>query len=339
MTGNGFPSEAPCKTSFIRRAANDKRLTCKGKLHSLSWSALTGNSLPGVGYLSERSPNLNLSRGRLGSTQQLESLSSTRRKQREHWDRLAGVIPDFFSACSTQYYRRREVALIHSFLSPLRGKRILKLDLWNEAINTRILEWMSSQAAETYGLDLSFKTVARARRNLKQTGAHLRLLQADIREIPFKAETFDLMYTMGTIEHINEYRCALQEIQRVLKSEGRAIIGVPHRWNVFLRPLFVRALRCVGRYPYCPEKSFGAEELRRVVEQSGLRVIRRTGILAFPGVVRMMDLFFYTRNIPLHRATPFLLLPFSWLENRWEWPRILGYLVVVVAEKGNAKQR
>jgi len=268
-----------------------------------------------------------------GPPHQTESLSSTRRVEREHWDKLAGAMPDFFPASSTQYYRRCEAALIRRFFGSLRGKRVLKLDLWNEAVNTRILQWMISQGAEAHGLDFSFVTTARAHQNVKQTDAHACILQADMRYIPFKRGTFDFVYTMGTIEHIDEYRHALQEIHRVLKAGGKAIIGVPHKWNIFLRPLFVKALHCVGKYPYCPEKSFSAKELRRLVEENGLRVRCRTGILAFPGVIRMIDLFLYTRKNPLHRLTPLFLWPFCWLESRWELPRLFGYLVVVVAEK------
>jgi len=39
-----------------------------------------------------------------------------------------------------------------------------------------------------------------------------------------------------------------------------------------------------------PEKSFSYGELRRVVEICGLRVRHRTGILAFPGILRMAEL-------------------------------------------------
>jgi SAM-dependent methyltransferase len=258
---------------------------------------------------------------------------SLRERQRRDWDRIAASVRDFAAAPSTLYYRRCEIALIEHAVGDLRGKRVLKLDLWNEAFNTRILDWMRSQGAEVVGLDLSRVVAHRARCNALAVGRPLALLRADIRELPFPAGSFDVVYTMGTIEHIDEYPQSLQEIHRVLRPGGRAIVGVPHKWNLFLRPLMVWILDAFGQYLYAPEKSFGAGELRRDLENAGLRPIERTGILTLPGYLRMADLFFYTRGIPLYRLSPLLLAPFQFLETRWRWPGRFGYLLTWIACK------
>ena len=262
-----------------------------------------------------------------------------RARQIRDWDRIASSVRDFHEAPSTQYYRRCEIALLERSLGSLRGKRVLKLDLWNEAFNTRILDWMREQGAEVVGLDISRVVAFRARRNARRSlgsnnGGHApALLRADIRELPFAAGSFDVVYTMGTIEHIDEYRDAIREVHRVLKPGGRAVIGVPHKWDLFLRPLMVRVLDAFGQYLYAPEKSFSASELRRDVERTGLRVVERTGILTLPGLLRMADLFLYTRGIPLYRLSPLLLAPFQYAETRWRWPGRFGYLLTVVADK------
>src|SRR4029453_3409977 len=106
--------------------------------------------------------------------------------------------------------------------------------------------------------------------------------RAGIRRLPFASGSFDFVYTMGTIEHIDEYQTAVDEVGRVLKPAGLAIVGVPHKWNVYLRPLMVMALEAVGQYAYSPEKSFSSRELREVLEKSGLRVEPRTAILRNP---------------------------------------------------------
>jgi SAM-dependent methyltransferase len=210
---------------------------------------------------------------------------------------------------------------------------VLKLDLWNEAFNTRILDWMREQGAEVVGLDLSGVVAGRARRNALAKGDPLPLLRADIRELPFPADSFDVVYTMGTIEHIDEYPQSLREIHRVLRPGGRAIVGVPHKWNLFLRPVMVWILDAFGQYLYAPEKSFGSAELRRDLESAGLQPIERTGILTLPGPLRMADLFFYTRGIPLYRLSPLFLAPFQFLETRWRWPGRFGYLLTWIACK------
>ena len=269
------------------------------------------------------------SRARFGNAQD----SSLRERQRRDWDRIAASVRDFAAAPSTLYYRECEMALIEHAVGDLAGKRVLKLDLWNEAFNTRILKWMRSQGADVFGLDLSRVVAHRAHRNAVAEGNPLALLRADIRELPFPSGSFDVVYTMGTIEHIDEYPQSLREIQRVLKPGGRAIVGVPHKWNLFLRPLMVWILDAFGQYLYAPEKSFSSGELRRDLETAGLQPMERTGILTLPGFLRMADLFFYTRGIPLYRLSPLFLAPFQYLETRWRWPGRFGYLLTWIASK------
>jgi SAM-dependent methyltransferase len=263
-----------------------------------------------------------------------ETAETLRDRQRRQWDWVASQVPDFSGAPSTLYYRDCEIALFERTVGSLAGKRVLKLDLWNEAFNTRILPWMRAQGAEVVGLDLSRTVAFRARRNALDEGSGpLRLTRADIRDLPFADGSFDLVYTMGTIEHIDEYQQALEEIERVLRPGGTAIVGVPDKWNVFLRPLMVWVLDAFGQYLYSPEKAFSAAELRGCLERAGLAVTGRTGILTLPGVLRMADLFFYTRRIPLYRLSPLFVEPFRLLETRLRWAGRFGYLLTLVARK------
>lgn len=255
------------------------------------------------------------------------------RSERANWDAIARSIPDLAPAYTTQYYRQCEIALIRRILPKLAGLRVLKLDLWNEAVNTRILNWMERQGAETYRVDLSSVTVRRAARNARRQASRMRLSQSDIRLLPFASGVFDFVYTMGTIEHVAEHRKAVAEVQRVLKPGGLAVVGVPYKWNLFLRPLLVAALDRFGKYPYSPEKAFSWKELRGVLEECGFQVVSRTGLLSAPGILRMGELFLYRRKIPLYRLSKWLVLPFELLETRWSWPGRLGYLVAAVVRK------
>lgn len=54
-----------------------------------------------------------------------------------------------------------------------------------------------------------------------------RLIQADGGDLPFKKESFDLVFAFDAIEHIQDDRAALNGFLRVLKPDGRVIITVP----------------------------------------------------------------------------------------------------------------
>jgi SAM-dependent methyltransferase len=254
------------------------------------------------------------------------------RAQRARWNALAAGLRDFRGAPSTEYYRRCEIALMQHAFGSLRGKRLLKLDLWNEAFNTRILHWARNQGAEAFGIDASSVVSRRAIDNAALEGG-LNLVQGDIRHLPFASESFDCLYTMGTIEHIDEHAQAVSEIARVLRPGGTAVIGVPHLWDLGGRPLLVALLEAFDAYPYSPEKSFSARELREVIERAGLLAVERTGILTLPGIVRMADLYCHTRSLPTAALMSKVVAPFEWLETRYRWPGRFGYLLTYIARK------
>jgi len=148
-------------------------------------------------------------------------------------------MPAFHGAPSTKYYFECERTLLESFFPNLEGKKVFKSDLWDEAKNTRILKWTANRGAEVYGLDISYPIVKDAQDLFRRSSLKCGIIVSDLRQIAFGDESFDYIYSMGTIEHFKEYRQALGEIYRVLKKGGRAIIGVPNKWDPFLRPLMV----------------------------------------------------------------------------------------------------
>ena len=101
---------------------------------------------------------------------------------------------------------------------PLEGLTILKTDLWDEAKNTRILVWASRQGARVFGIDISVPTVRQARAAFddRPDGHPLQGVAGDVRDIPFRDDSFDAIYSMGTIEHFDATERAVAEMARHL---------------------------------------------------------------------------------------------------------------------------
>jgi SAM-dependent methyltransferase len=257
---------------------------------------------------------------------------------RDFWAGVGERFPDLDGAASTRYYADNEQRLFAEHFPPLDGLRILKTDLWDEAKNTRILAWASGQGARTYGIDISAPTVIQARAAFDACPGPLQGAVADVRDLPFRDASFDVIYSMGTIEHFDETEQAVEEIARVLKPGGRAIVGVPNRYDPFLRPLLAAALQAVGLYAYGYEKSYSRRALKQMLERAGLDVIAETAILFIPGGLRMLDLACHSWCRPLAAITRALVRPFVFLDRHVPAVRRHGYLLATVAMKATQPQ-
>lgn len=249
----------------------------------------------------------------------------------DFWSGVGDRFPSLDGAVSTSYYAANERRLFAEHFPPLDGLRLFKTDLWDEAKNTRILAWAAAQRARTYGVDISLPTIRQAQRAF--TAAPLFAAQGDVRDLPFASATFDLVYSMGTIEHFDETDRAISEIARVLKPGGRAIIGVPNRHDPFLRPLMVSALYAVGLYGYGFEKSYSRRRFRAMLEDAGLVVVAEPAILFIPGWLRMLDLACHAWFKPLSAVTGACVRPFMWLDAHVPVVRRHGYLLATVVTK------
>ena len=92
--------------------------------------------------------------------------------------------------------------------------------------------------------------------------ADLRL--ADAESLPFEDGTFDAVYTFGVIHHTPNTQKAVEEIHRVLKPGGRAIIGVYHKYSAFF-------LSAVLLESYLLRLGFLRESYRRTLSKIEVR--------------------------------------------------------------------
>jgi len=249
------------------------------------------------------------------------------------WNSVGRSFPSLYSAPSTSYYFECEKGLFERHFPSLSGKKVFKTDLWDEAKNSQILRWAAEKGAEVYGVDISL-TISKIARNLFESkGLDQRFVNSDLREIPFADHSFDLLYSMGTIEHFPEYFRAITECHRVLRRNGLAIIGVPNKFDPFLRPLMVTILNGLGLYSYGLEKSFSMRQLEKMLEKAGFQILVRTGILFMPGWLRIADLYFNAYQPGLTAVTSPLVSFFRLLYRKFPGLRQHSYLIACVVRK------
>jgi ubiquinone/menaquinone biosynthesis C-methylase UbiE/uncharacterized protein YbaR (Trm112 family) len=79
-------------------------------------------------------------------------------------------------------------------------------------------------AAAFYGLDLSAGMLGVCRRQLPKTGLYVELFLGEAEQLPFRDESFDVVYQMGGINFFNDQQSAINEMIRVAKIGARIVI-------------------------------------------------------------------------------------------------------------------
>ncbi len=234
------------------------------------------------------------------------------------WDEVARSIQDTLYSeknATDIYLQRTYLNILNHFRIDLRGKKVLKLDLWNESTNTALLGWFFERGAEIYGVDISSEVVQKAKVKFQQQGIPCDFRQGDIRKLPFPDGYFEIVYSIGTVEHVPEVSQAFKEIYRVMSSDGEHVVGVPNRYNIWGRAFAVWLTQKFGLYPFGFALSFSQHGLCKMLVNTGFRNIETTGVILYPWVIRYINLHPLARRFAwTNRIVEFLISPFSHFE-------------------------
>ena len=122
-----------------------------------------------------------------------------------------------------------------------RGLRVLEIGC---GLGTDGAQFAKAGADYT-GVDLTNAAIELARKRFELFGLTGKFQVADAENLDFPDESFDVVYSHGVLHHTPDIDAAVQEIHRVLKPGGRAIVMLYHRGSYNYR-IGIRVLRRAG---------------------------------------------------------------------------------------------
>ncbi len=161
---------------------------------------------------------------------------------------------------------RNVVEAAERHLSSLRGASVLEVGCGRGAT---ILEF-AKRGARATGLDYAESALAFSRelQVLAPSAEKCTFTRGDARQLPFESEVFDVVYSVGLLEHFEEPRYLLAEQQRVLKAGGIIIFQVPQTYSLYT--IIKKLLIAVGKWPYGVwETQYDEAELIMLAERAG----------------------------------------------------------------------
>lgn len=179
------------------------------------------------------------------------------------------------------------------------------LDLGTGTADMAIEAAKQAKKARIVGLDFSQEMLSQAREKIKRLGLEQRieLREGEVLPIPFDDKVFDCV-TMGfLLRHIN-ISLLLEEIMRVLKTDGRVVIldagwpqnplikGIHYLYLYKLMPWLGRIFHGdIAPYRYLPESMDQylptALELKGMMSQKGFKGVEYLELLFGAAVVHM----------------------------------------------------
>jgi len=129
--------------------------------------------------------------------------------------------------------------------------RLMEFDRFRDArlleigcgMGTDLLQFARGGARCT-GIDLTPRSVAITRRRFKLYGADGDFMISDGEHLPFRSESFDVVYSNGVLHHTPDTAGAIREVHRVLRPGGVAKIMLYHRhsWNYWFEIILRRGV-------------------------------------------------------------------------------------------------
>jgi len=181
--------------------------------------------------------------------------------------------------------RRAYLNLFESCAGASAPRNFLKTDLFEEAYgDDALLPEIARDASLRLAVDVAIPTVEAAATRLVNQGVSV--LAADVRRLPFRTGTLDLILSSSTLDHfekISELNAALAELARVLQPGGRLIVTLDNPWN----PLYwlLRAMSRVRVTPFPLGRTLSAPSLARSLKDCGLEVESTGTLLHNPRVL------------------------------------------------------
>jgi len=118
----------------------------------------------------------------------------------------------------SDYFNNVCFSLFEKFIDKTGSPLVLKTDLWNESVSIEREMLAYFKEARQFGTDIS---------NIVCKGAYARnktlfVSQGDVRNLPFKDGSFDVILDISTIDHVSEADAVkvINEYSRLLSKNG-----------------------------------------------------------------------------------------------------------------------
>ena len=142
-----------------------------------------------------------------------------------------------------------------------------------------------------YCFEYDMKELAEAQKYLAAS-KNVTFKQADLTQIPLADKSVDIVVCSEVLEHIPRNDIAIEELYRVLKDDGKALISMPNRFSLFYQKVWMK-----NRKDWYPKPAAGTADphfeqrrhleypfwkIKRLARPAGFKIAKRSGANCIP---------------------------------------------------------
>jgi len=193
------------------------------------------------------------------------------RTEYDSWhERVFNAAPEHEDASSPWY------ELVREQIGNVKGLRILEVACGRGGF----VKELARRGAHVTGCDFSLAALRVGKEKLRALGneTSAALIQGDAQALPFGDESFDLVVSCETIEHVPDVRKALREMWRVARSGAQLFLTTPNYANLMgLYDLYARVRHPSRRDDQPFDRRQWFPQIRRYVSGAGWVILRSDG--------------------------------------------------------------
>jgi SAM-dependent methyltransferase len=134
---------------------------------------------------------------------------------------------------------------------------------------------LAKLGARCFALDFSPEALKVCQQLAKKAKVEVKTILGDCRQISVRDEFFDLVFSVGLVEHFKNPFPILREQLRVLKKGGFLLVDVPQKYHLYT---LVKHLKMrFGLHPFGWETEYSLADLKKIAHQLKVEPIRFYG--------------------------------------------------------------
>lgn len=175
---------------------------------------------------------------------------------------------ELFSKKSDYHLNDKVISqILNLFKQKLKGTKIIELG----AGSGGDILYLSKLKANTTALDFSPKSISIINNRAKTQKIKIKTICKDCQKTGLPDNYFNLVFSIGLVEHFTKPLTAIKEQIRILKPGGYLIIDVPQKFNFYT---LVKKIRMItGTYPFGWETEYSVFNLKSFGQQLNLKTI------------------------------------------------------------------